>query len=288
MKKLIVILAAVVLFGGFARAGTWTTLDVPGAIQTRIRDIDGGNLVGYYLDNSGLRHGFIRSGTTWTTLDVPGASYTYAYSIDGSNIVGYYQDASLHSYGFLYNVTAQSWTDIPITGLGIDGDNIVGDNQIYNMATQTTTTLNRPGASGTTIYGISGNNVVGHSDPPPESIGYNGGFLYNGTTWTTLQAPGEPAPVDTWVTDIDGGNIVGYYRVWGDHGFLYNGTKWTILDAPGATFTKIWGIDGYILVGSYQDGAGIDHGFVYEIPEPASVLLFIVGAGVLGLRRKRG
>ncbi len=145
MKKLIIIFAAIVLFSaGFARAGTWTTLDYPGAYSTYIRDIDGGNLVGYYQDDSGVRHGFLRNGTTWTVLEVPGASQTYVYGIDGDNIVGYYEDAPLNYHGFLYNVSTQNWTTLPITAIGIDGDNIVGGNKIYNMTTQNITTLNMP------------------------------------------------------------------------------------------------------------------------------------------------
>ena len=289
MKKLIIIFAAVVLFGtGFAKADTWATVDYPGASQTRIRDIDGGNLVGYYNDNAGLSHGFLRSGTTWATLDAPGASFTYAYGIDGDNIVGYYEDASFQEHGFLYNITAQSWTNIPVEALGIDGDNIVGGNKIYNMATQTTTTLNMPGRDETEVYGIDGSNIVGYSSTKPTDLGQqSSGFLYDGTMWTSLAVPGTPAGQKTFATDIDGGNIVGFYSVAYSHGFLYNGTKWTILDAPGATYTRVWGIDGDLLVGSYRDSSGEEHGFVYEVPEPATALLLITGAAFFGLSAKQ-
>jgi len=61
MKKLITICAAIVLFGtGYARAGTWTTLDYPGAYQTVARGISGDSIVGIYNDGSGSpSHGFI-------------------------------------------------------------------------------------------------------------------------------------------------------------------------------------------------------------------------------------
>ena len=283
MKKLIIIFAAVLFIADFAKSGTWTTVDYPGADRTRIRDIDGGNFVGYYNDNAGLSHGFLRSGTTWATLDAPGASFTYAYGIDGDNIVGYYEDASFQEHGFLYNITAQSWTNIPVEALGIDGDNIVGGNQIYNKATQTTTTLNRPGTSRTTICGISGNNIVGYCSVP-DGLLLGNGFIYDGTKWTTIHAHDEQGwPLSTFVTDIDGSNIVGYYGF--GQGFLYNGTTWITLDAPGAISTSIWGIDGYLLVGSYRDSSGEEHGFVYEVPEPATIALLVFG-GLLIRRRK--
>ena len=79
---------------------TYTTLDVPGAISTSAFGIDGGNIVGYYSDGSGNRHGFSYDGTAYTTFDVSGASSTHAYGIDGGNIVGYYTDGS-GTHGFL-------------------------------------------------------------------------------------------------------------------------------------------------------------------------------------------
>ena len=47
MKKLITICVVIVLFGtGYVMAGTWTTLDMPGAIWTEAYGIDGSNIVG--------------------------------------------------------------------------------------------------------------------------------------------------------------------------------------------------------------------------------------------------
>ena len=74
MKRLITICLAVVFFStGYATAGTWTTLDMPGASQTYASGIDGSNIVGYYVD-AASGHGFLYNGSGWTTLDMPGAS----------------------------------------------------------------------------------------------------------------------------------------------------------------------------------------------------------------------
>src|SRR5213075_2207170 len=51
----------------------YTTIDHPqaGPGGTTPYSIDGGRIVGSYLDASGATHGFLYDGTTWTTLDDP-------------------------------------------------------------------------------------------------------------------------------------------------------------------------------------------------------------------------
>src|SRR5207253_628269 len=63
--------------------GTYTQIDVPGAIGTFLSGIDSaGDIVGtYYVDNM-TAHGFLLSAGTITTLDYPGASYTGATGIN--------------------------------------------------------------------------------------------------------------------------------------------------------------------------------------------------------------
>ena len=76
----------------------------------------------------------------------------------------------------------------------------------YAMAgTWTTTDLKKPGAPyGTFSRGIDGSNIVGcywGADV------YWHGFLYNGSSWTTLDMPGAKG---TYAYGIDGSKIVGY------------------------------------------------------------------------------
>ena len=97
-----------------------------------------------------------------------------------------------------------------------------------------------------------------------------------------------PGAIRTYINGIDGSNLVGYYQdaqsPYHYHGFLYNGTNWTTLDFPGATATYISGIDGGNLVGMYQNGSG-SHGFIYTIPEPATLLLLGFGLAIAAKRR---
>ena len=81
----------------------------------------------------------------------------------------------------------------------------------------------------------------------------------------------------TYVTGIDGSNIVGYYttvnqyqQLTGNHGFIYNGSTFTTIDNPlagGGTY--VTGIDGsnivgyYTTVNQYQQLTG-NHGFIYN------------------------
>jgi len=66
-------------------------------------------------------------------------------------------------------------------------------------AQYTFTTLDLPG----TAYGISGSNIVGTAG----GMGPSYGFLYDGSSYTTIAVPGAEA---TAAHGISGSNIVGY------------------------------------------------------------------------------
>jgi hypothetical protein len=96
-----------------------------------------------------------------------------------------------------------------------------------------------------------------------------------------------PGASITYLYDIDGSNIVGIYvDSIVTHGLLYDGTTWTALDIL-ASSSVAYGIDGDKIVGTYKDAQGISHGFIYSIPEPATVLLFGFGVPILSRLRKR-
>jgi hypothetical protein len=146
-----------------------------------------------------------------------------------------------------------------------------------NVKADTWKTIDFPGSTKTDVRGISDNNIVGNYN---DDLGRHG-FLYNGTTWTTLN---NPVSVNgTSIYGIDGNNIVGcYYDYSGTtHGFLYNGTTWTTLNNPGATYTEAYGIDGNNIVG-WTEYSGVRHGFLYngeEISDPNNwALLDMPGA----------
>lgn len=280
---------ALLLASAAARAGSsaFQTLDRPQTYASFASPtaIDGGNIVGYYQDGNGTSHGFLYNGTAFTTLDDPNAGVapvdqgTYLTGIDGGNIVGYYPDGNGTNHGFLYN--GNGYTALGFIPHGISGDIIVGGNVLYNIATNSSTTIQDPNADyGTYATAISGDNIVGYYVEADLS---NHGFLYNTSTqiYTTIDDPaGNLTYGGTSLTGISGGNIVGIYYDGNrtTHGFLYNGTGFTTLDDPlydGAAYataedpdpfdlgTFVTGISGNNIVGYYY-GANGEHGFLYN------------------------
>lgn len=76
-----------------------------------------------------------------------------------------------------------------------------------------------------------------------------------------------PGARGTYVTDLDGSSLVGYYLddEFAEHGFLRVGDTWQTLDFPMGFNAQAWGIDGGRVVGSYIDPEdGQTHAFVYE------------------------
>jgi len=287
MKKLVIFISVLHIFNCGTVLAEWNKLDAPGATWTEVLGIDGENLVGYASNNNeAWGHGFLYDGTSWTMLDT-----SEVWDIDGGNLVGNYGE-----HGFLYDGTSLTTLDFPgadyTDATGIDGGNIVGSysyndgsyplNYPHGFLYDGTnwTTIDFPGADYTYATGIDGGNIVGiYGDGLCEH-----GFLYDGTNWTTLDAPGATS---TWIFGIDAGNLVGAYPDgFSDHGFFYDGTNWTILDAPGEDYTRVYGIDGDNLVGSCWDITGAGHGFVYVIPEPATLLLLGLGSLALLKRHK--
>ena len=130
--------------------------------------------------------------------------------------------------------------------------------------TYTFTTLDDPlGVGGTIAMGVSGSNIVGYYGPA--GGGYQG-FLYNGSTYTTIADP-LAAVNRTQAIGISGNNIVGLYNdpLGHEHGFLYNGSTYTTLDAPlGVNGTNAFGLSGNNIVGYYFATSGNPNGFLYN------------------------
>ena len=123
---------------------------------------------------------------------------------------------------------------------------------------------NATGPVGTVPTDISNGLIVGFYD---DSLGHDHGFLYNGTTFTTLD---DPLGFGTELWGISGNDIVGTYFVRTspttiqDHGFVYDGTSFSTVDDSLGINTVLYGIDGDMMVGEYQDAAYNYHGVVYN------------------------
>src|SRR5206468_717126 len=129
----------------------------------------------------------------------------------------------------------------------------------------TFTTLDYPGALDTYPHGVSGSTVVGSYQNRIPNTAFHG-FIYNGSTFTTLDAPKAALSLSgTYLTGVSGGTVAGYYEdsSYAFHGFIHNGSTFRRLDVPGADSTFVFGMFGGTIVGSYQGNSGPSHGFIY-------------------------
>lgn len=86
--------------------GAVTRFSIPGASSTFAYQINNSNqlVVGYYVDNSGIFHGYFRdaNGALHFPIDPPGSVGTVLFGLNEKNwVVGRYQDSSGAIHGFL-------------------------------------------------------------------------------------------------------------------------------------------------------------------------------------------
>jgi probable HAF family extracellular repeat protein len=129
-------------------------------------------------------------------------------------------------------------------------------------ASYTFTTIDVPGAQDTEAHDINtAGEIVGWFR---DASGGLHGFLTDGTTFTTIDAPSTQSGTLAWGINT-AGQIVGRD---GNHGFLTDGTTFTTINVPGAVQTFATGINtmGQI-VGWFRKGTEDDtenHGFVKD------------------------
>jgi hypothetical protein len=121
-----------------------------------------------------------------------------------------------------------------------------------------------PSGTTTSTYctAVSGNNVVGYYANSSNSVDFTG-FLYNGSTYTTIAPAGS---ISSYCYGVSGNTVVGGYLDSSSvqHGLLYNGTTYTVIDPPGTTNSYCNAVSGSNVVGVYDDSGGTRHGFLYN------------------------
>ncbi len=277
------VLAALVAGAGVAHgAYTFQTLDVPDGVNgTSAQGIEGGSVVGYYLDGSGHMYGFFYDGANFTKLDAPdGILGTQANGLSLGNIVGTYYDGNDTPHGFIFDGTNYTTVDYPGNGTtelnGIAGTKVAGSYEdsggtkfafFGNVSSLATIDF---GDHDALAYGISGVNVAG-SYFDIDHFGH--GFVFNGTEINPIDPPLGSDGFQTFGSEtlaISGRNLVGTYKDADNntHGYVYNGTGFLTFEAPGnlslsgVTSSTPNGISGTTIVGSYLDGEGDLHGYV--------------------------
>lgn len=63
---------------------------------------DSNEVAGYFVDSSGVTHGFLKDEDDFTVLDPPGSTYTFAADVNNrEETVGWYTDANGKNHGFV-------------------------------------------------------------------------------------------------------------------------------------------------------------------------------------------
>jgi hypothetical protein len=289
---------------GFLYDGsTYTTIDPSGGTYTVPTSVSGNRVAGSYRDSIGRYHGFLYDGAdqTYTTLDI-GTAGTWANSISGSNVVGQYRDAAGVYHGFLYNGSTYTTLDpggsTGTNATSVSGSNVVGYYTkssrnygfLYNGSTYTT--LDYPGALSMGPTAVSGGNVVGTTY---NSWSSTFSFLYDGSRYWEIGDPAAPELEGTYAVDVYGTTVVGHTTIGSyTHSIYPQAFVWdkggpypfTILSVPNSgRDTYANAIYGNVVVGDFYDTTtGTGRGFIYTIPEPSTLALLCVAAG-LGLSR---
>lgn len=213
---------------------SYKSVNVPKAPEQAAFGVnDAGQIVGEYVDSSGVYHGWELSGGKFTTIDVPfaGAEGTGADGInDSGEIAGGYDGSGVTQHGFT----------------------LIGG---------TYTSFDYPGAVATWAFALNNNGAI--AGYYVDSSGVEHGFVLSGGTYTSLDPAGS---VWTFASGInDAGVVVGGYcttatcieTLDGVQGFLWSGGTFTIFTIPGATGTALSAInDKGLILGECIDVAG--------------------------------
>ena len=258
---------------------SFTPIDVPGARATAPQGINaGGVVVGYFIDATGVSHGFALRQWELTTIDFPGAEGTDARGISpAGEIVGAYWmpgEPAVAAHGYL--LTRQSEfvrVDFPGHANTIP-QRILPDGTILGCRHDNDfSTTMRGVVIGKDAYSEIGAFSSMHNGATPDlsriagwyvnlaAGGRQEGYVIDDGVFSPLVVPGSIA-TSAW--DVNpSGDIVGIYRnAAGFHGFVRTDDGILTLDFPGATATRAYGINaGGDVVGTYVAG-GTTHGFL--------------------------
>ncbi len=200
-----------------ASAQTYTQVDYPGAILTELSGGPNpqGTGVGAWEDASNVFHGFtVTAKGVFTSFDPPGSTFTVPDYISPQGvIVGEYLDSSSVSHGF-------------------------------TLSGKTYTTVNAPGAAGTTLTGINPSGEISGFTCTDPACGNTGNSNTSGSfvlskkgKYTFFNPPG--ATSSTTSTVSPSGTIVGDYTdIVGElqHGYILDKGTYTTIDFPGALY----------------------------------------------------
>ena len=258
----------------------FATIDPPGSTSTSPGAINNlGQIVGSYIDEDGVNHGFLLSSGVYTTIDVSEAIATLATGINNlGQIVGWYEDGEELFHGFLLSDGTFTTIDDPaffatfpvqigdlgeIVGYGIDDSgNIHG----FTLINGTFTTIDFPNANLTQPLDMNFNEteIVGAYTLPSFPAKTSQGFTDIGGVFASVTFPGSASTALNGVNND--GLVAGTYVLPDEsnsHAFLLSGTTFTTEDFPGAVSTGAANINDLgQIVGGYVDANNVLHGYL--------------------------
>jgi hypothetical protein len=202
-------------------------INYPGAIQTTAAALNNsGEVVGIWLDTSGINHGFQLIKGTYTSIDYPGATDTTVNGLSNSGeIVGVYDAPGSPGNGFMLVGGTYTTIDYPgavftypddvnssgeVVGAWVDSS---GNYHGFSWVSGVFTTIDYPGALYTFVFGINDAGVMvgAYGDGNPFYSGFEHGFATQGGEFLSIDVPFVGAGA-TWTSDINNyGQIAGLY-----------------------------------------------------------------------------
>ncbi|HXA40475.1 MAG TPA: PEPxxWA-CTERM sorting domain-containing protein [Phenylobacterium sp.] len=255
-------IACVGAFGG-AQAATLTPIpsyvDPAGGTTSVLGINNAGWMTGNIAEANGSSLGFVRDAAgNYTTFSANGLFATYGRAIDNSNtVIGYATDAA---------------------------GAINTDTQFTRTTGGAVTALQNPN-TGVPLHGIAqGVNatgaIVGDYYSGPGATTPLLGYVLDGSTFTTLTAPGSTRTAARGIEDD--GTVAGWAIVGGvQEGFIEQGGAYSFFQAPdaGSVGTVFEDINNNGLVsGEWMDAGGDSHAFVFNSVADAFTDIDVLGA----------
>jgi probable HAF family extracellular repeat protein len=207
---------------------SFTDENFPNSAQTQVIGINNdGDTVGFYVDQAGTTHGFLKDkGKDAVTVDLPGTTFNQLLGINNKGqAAGYYQDQQnpplQHAYIHEKNGDFRVLGNLPMpssqaTGINDKGD-IVGFLQQSTADTKSSgfllkangklEALNVEGSTFTQALGINDNDeVVGLYQ---DANGVQHGFLYEDGHFEKIDVPGSASTVANGLNKHE--QIVGFF-----------------------------------------------------------------------------
>ena len=226
-----------------------TTFDYPGAGNNTLpqKINERGDVVGEFIDSSGVTRGFIRFSNGSFSAPI----------VDPNDTVGFTEGRGINN------------------SRTVAGDYVISDGTLHSffLSGGTFTEYDVPGAVQTNLLSINdAGSFTGGFDP--DGSGIFQGFVSVGGTITSFSVPGA---LLTLAYEINNSNelVVGYYIDSSGivHGYYRDatGTLHFPIDPSGSTATVLFGLnDKNWVVGRYADSSGATHGLFFVPPNQFS------------------